>query len=111
MRKFDFNAIDAPKMEITLKTGDMLTLEIPSVSLIEHLKDSTKRLSRTITEKNLGELKRYYELAAELLSCNAEGIPITADNLETKQNFGIEHLVAFFTAYLEFVNEAGNAKN
>lgn len=111
MKTFDFRAIDAPKMAITLRTGLKLTLEVPTVSLVERVREASKCLSRAITEHNLGEIKTYYEITAELMSCNAEDITITAEDLETRQHLGIEHLVAFFTEYLEFIEQASNVKN
>lgn len=111
MRSFNFNDIEAPRLRVTFRNGEELELEIPTVSLIERLRSGAQRLSRSITEKNLGDIRKYYELAAELLSCNTENRRFTAEALEQEQRISMEGLVLFFTEYLAFVNGAGSAKN
>lgn len=111
MRKFNFNDIEAPRMHVTLRSGLELQLEIPCVSLIEKLRTGTKMLAQSVTENNLSDLGRYYDLAAELLSCNTSNVQISSYDMEHKEHIHIDDLVDFFTAYIEFVNEAGSAKN
>ena len=109
-RKFSF-ITEEPKLNITMKDGTELDLILPTVSLIERLQVGVKNLKKVITEKNIGSVKQYYELAAELLSCNTEDKKFTAEDLETTQHLQLEDLVLFFAEYTEFVTEARNAKN
>lgn len=111
MKELNFMDIEVPKLKITLRSGIELQLVLPSVTLIERLRSGVKRLSKSITENNLSDVRKYYELAAELISCNLSKTTITADDLEMGEHFRIEDIVEFFEGYVEFIDEASSTKN
>ena len=52
-----------------------------------------------------------YDLAARLISCNTQGLAVSADDLRDKYKLNLEALVVFYNVYLDFINEAASAKN
>ena len=60
---------------------------------------------------NIEKVRVSYELAANIISCNTEGVVVTADDLRDKYNIYPAALAAYLTAYMDFINEFHNAKN
>ena len=52
-----------------------------------------------------------YDLAARLISCNREGITITASELLGKYRMTLESAVVFFSAYMDYITGITNQKN
>ena len=52
-----------------------------------------------------------YDLAARLISCNREGIHITASELLGKYRMTLESAVVFFSAYMDYISAITNQKN
>lgn len=111
MRTFDFNAIEQPQLAITLRCGMILHLELPTVSHIERLQAEVPKLRETISDGDLGRINKYYEILADLMSCNAEGMRFTADALEQEYRITMCDMVAFYAAYMQFIDEVKSAKN
>lgn len=111
-KKFDFNALTQETLETTL--GD-LTLHVttPPERVIEQLAASQDELGglKDIEGKELEAVRASYKLAAEIISCNTEGVRVTADDLRGKYNIGPVGLAAYLQVYMEFINELHNAKN
>ena len=68
-------------------------------------------LSEVATTRDVEKIKRLYELAAELISCNADYITVTPEDLRDTYHVTFGDLVVIFAAYLDFVKEFNNAKN
>lgn len=111
MKSFDFNALTQPTLET--KLGDLvLHITTPAERLIEQLAASADDLTALAENGKAVEQARVsYQFIAEIMSCNTEGITITADDLRDKYKVGTYALTAFVVCYMDFINEIHNAKN
>lgn len=114
-KSFDFNAITQYTLETRLNDPDKTLLHVttPPEYLIEQLASAQGELTVLArSEGNDAEKSRAsYELAAKLISCNTEGITVTADELRTKYGVYPLALAAYLGVYMDFINEFHNAKN
>lgn len=112
-KSFDFNAITQQTLEVTLNDPEhtMLHVTTPPERLIEQLAASLDDLTGPNTGNDFDKIRASYKLAAELMSCNLEGIQITAEDLREKYKVMPIVLAAFVTAYMDFINDFHNAKN
>lgn len=111
-RSFDFNSITQETLETKLP-GIVLHVTTPPERLIEQLAASQEEMNRLwSTEGNVVEKSRAaYKLAAEIISCNVEGVTVTADDLRDKYKVIPVALAAYLATYMDFINEFHNAKN
>lgn len=112
-KTFDFNSITQQTLEVTLCDPEHTVIHVttPPERLIEQLAASIDELTSQEVGRNIEKIRASYQLVAELLSCNVEGILITADELREKYEIAPLVLAAFVPAYMDFINEFHNAKN
>jgi len=114
MRKtLDFNSIERPVLEITLKDADRtrLSLVAPTEALIEKLQANTSSINEAVKAGTAESIKVVFELMADFVNCNLEDQTVTAEELRTKYRMRLEDAVIFFGAYIDFIEEIKNAKN
>lgn len=107
----DFNALERPTLEITMKDTDRTKIRVttPTERLYERLLVASAELAHV---KDAAAIRATYDLAAELISCNLDGLIVTADELKDKYRLTWDtDLIVFFSAYLDFIHEIKNAKN
>ena len=118
MAKLDFNKINRPVLQLTMmdeeRTG--ITVTTPSEGLVEELQETLPELQKILTPGDEGTVEAAYDLAARLISCNKEGLQVTADDLRSKywpadRLANMENMVVFFSAYMDFIEELNSAKN
>lgn len=112
-KSFDFNAITQQTLEVTLNDPEHTKIHVttPPERLIEQLAASIDDLTGKDTGNDFDKIRASYKLLAELMSCNLEGLKITADDLREKYNVAPMVLAAFVTVYMDFINDFHNAKN
>lgn len=96
---------------MTLKDGTAVHLELPTVGHVELLQREVPQLREHITAQDLSGIQRYYEILAELMSCNTEELTFTAEALKKKYRITLSDMIAFYAVYLQFIDEAKSAKN
>jgi hypothetical protein len=114
MRSFDFTSVDQPRLEITLDRNTVLHLEVPTVSVVMHLKEAIPLLRDAVNaakNKDLTSIRQFYGVLAEIMSCNAERLEFTADELEKKYRISLTGMLAFFIEYQKFIIEVSGEKN
>ena len=118
MAKLDFNKINRPVLELTMEDEAQtnITVETPSEGLVEELEAMIPELDTIFSPDNPKSVDAAYDLAARLMSCNQEGVTVTADDLRTKywRKNTIHNqlaLMSFIGAYMDFLQEIKNAKN
>lgn len=111
--KLDLNALEQPTMELTLMDDDHTTLRLvcPDVKLIERLISAAPALTAVKDSSDVAVIKKTYELFADVLSNNEDGLRITAEELRDKYRVRFVHLVLIATRYLDFIREIQEAKN
>ena len=109
----DFNSIQQPVWEVTLRDDARTTFRItlPTERLIERLNTYLPELKSVANTNDGSSARVVYELAAELISCNLDGIKVTAEELRDKYRMAYSDMFVFFPAYKEFINEIESAKN
>lgn len=109
----DLNALDQPTLELKLRDDarSVFRLTTPTTHLVERFIAIKGELAGVAESRDADRIKKVYELTAELISCNAEYIKVTAEELRDKYRLTFGDIVIIFSAYLDFIQEMTNAKN
>lgn len=109
-KTLDFNSIKRPTLPVVMMDEErtQIRLSTPTEAMVEELQAILPELTR---ESDANAIALWYELAAKLFSCNFDGIVVTTQDLRGKYRMGSDHLIIFFSAYTDFINEISNAKN
>ena len=113
-RFIDFNDIEQPTLDATMRDKDktVLHLSVPSVEFIEKLQALEPVLTKMKKGENAVEsVKKVYTFFAEILSHNEDGIKVTAEELRGKYNLNLVHLLQLYGVYMNFIEDINNAKN
>jgi hypothetical protein len=113
-RTIDFNALEQPTIELTFRDAarTRVTVTAPTMAMVEKLQVNLDEINATLGGDNAGALPAVYDLMAEFISCNEEGIIVTGTELRNKYGWtGILYPFAFMKAYLAMIEEIQNAKN
>lgn len=112
-KMLDLNAIEQPILELKLKDENrtIFRLTTPTTKLVERFISAKSELVAVNNSKDGAKIKALYELTADLISCNADYIKVTAEELRDKYRLTFGDLVVIFAAYLDFIKEFSNAKN
>ena len=118
MAKLNFNQLLAPVLELEMadEAHTLITVTTPSEGIVEELEAMRAQAATIFSEDNPDVLNACYDLAARIISCNRQGLQVSVEDLKTKywpadRMVNQVHLLAFFKAYLEFIEEIKNAKN
>lgn len=114
MKNLDLNALhQQPTMSLTLrdKNKTVLHLKMATVATIERIQNILSDVQEMKDKDIMKCINMMYDLTADLLSCNREGITLTAESLKTKYRIDTDDMLVIFNAYLEFVSEVKSAKN
>ena len=109
----DLNALEQPILEIKLRDADRTVFRVttPTTKLVEKFVAAKSELGSVAKTRDVEKIKRLFDLTAELLSCNADYITVTAEELRDKYHLTFGDLVVIFAAYLDFIKEFNEAKN
>lgn len=113
MEALNFNSLQQPSWEVTLKDTDQTTLHLtaPTVELLDRLTAMAPELREVAKKKDGRALHSAFELVAQLMSCNEEGFEFTAEELRDRYSMTFIDLLIFVKGYMEFITEIKNAKN
>lgn len=113
-RVLDFNLYRRLTMIIIFKDEKKTILHLcaPVKSLTDKIQQILPDLQVALSGNN-GQASFYaiYDLAADLISCNLDGITVTPDELAKKFEMNLEDMLLFFERYLEFLEEIRSEKN
>lgn len=112
-KTFDFNAIQKTSMEIKMSDPAQTVLHVttPPERLIEQLTIAADNMVAAEASNSADKIQMAYILGAEIISCNLEGVKVTADDLRNTYKIEPIALAAFTAAYMDFINEIKSAKN
>lgn len=113
VKKLDFNALETPVLEITLRDKEQTVVRItaPTEKNVERFMAMAGDI-QALKNDNTGEtIKAAFELIAELINCNLDELTVTADSLRDKYGLKLYDAIIFIKVYLEFLQELENAKN
>lgn len=113
-KALDLNDIELmPSMPLTLKDEDKTTvlLTIPTEGLVNELESTGPKLKKVLSKADKAGIDACFDLAARLISCNRNGLTISADELRGKYKMTFEALIVFYSFYVDFIDEVKNLKN
>ena len=112
-KMLDLNALEQPILEVKLRDDNrtIFRLTTPTTKLVDRFVAAKGEMSEIASSRDAEKIKKLYELTAELISCNAEYITVTAEELREKYRLTFGDIIVIFAAYLDFIKEFNNAKN
>lgn len=112
-RVLDLNTTERPTLELTLQDKERTTVLVstPTEALVQELNQLAPEMTKVLQSGSAESMAAMYDLAAKLISCNRNGIQITAEELRSKYRMGLESALIFFSAYMDFIEEITKAKN
>jgi hypothetical protein len=112
-KMLDLNALDQPVLELKLRDAErtVFKLTTPTTKLVEKFTAAKNEIAELKDSRDPAKIKALYELTAELISCNADYITVTAEEIRDKYRLTFGDLVVIFAAYLDFIKDFNNAKN
>ena len=117
-KTLDFNKLSRPVLPMVMCDKDKTTIRVttPREALVEELQATLPELQRIMDGKDQEAVNTCYDLAARLISCNTEGLEVTAEELRGKywpedRIMNQLYLLEFFSAYVDYIHEIQNAEN
>lgn len=109
----DLNALEQPILELKMRDDNhtIFRLTTPTVKQVERFMSAKTELAEIAKSGDAEKIKKLYELTADLISCNADYMTVTAEDLRDKYRVKFADIVLIFAAYLNFINEINTAKN
>lgn len=113
MKMLDFNAIQQPTWPIKLKdpSQTVVNLSYPTVELADRLAAMGSELGKVVKKKDGKTIKATFDVVADVMSCNEDGFTFTAEELRDVYHMTLLDVVQFVSGYMDFLQEAGSAKN
>lgn len=112
-RKIDFNSIIKPTIELTLRDEAHTVVHVttPTEGLFEKLLANQDAMKEAVNGGTAEAIKAIFELTADLINCNLDGIRVTAEELRDKYGLKLYDVLLFFQVYMDFIEEIKHAKN
>ncbi len=113
MKKLDFNALERPVLELTLKDEAKTVVRVtaPTEELVGRLVAASTEMQKVINDNTGETIKALFELIADLLNCNIDGLTFTAESLRDQYGMKLYEATVFVKVYLDFIQEINSAKN
>jgi hypothetical protein len=111
-RILDLNNVQQSFMDLTLQDDahTVVHLDITTEENVNKLLSIGPDLEK-LKSGNREGVDMCYDLAAQIISCNLDYFTVTGKELREKYRMNLYTLIAFFSAYLGFINELSNQKN
>lgn len=112
-KTLDFNALNRPTLPLVMPDEAKTKIDVvaPTEGLVEELQSLAPNMEKALAAENETAVPVIYDLAARLISCNKQGLKVTAEDLRDKYKLNLEALIFFYNAYMDFMAEITNAKN
>lgn len=112
-KTLDFNRLKRPTLPLVMpdEARTKISVTLPTEGTVNAFINDAPAHMDALEAGADGAVQSVYEMTAELMSHNLEGIKVTALDLRDKFNLKLEDLVIFYGAYTDFINEVTNAKN
>lgn len=109
----NFRNFIQPTLPITMNDAEetLFTVTAPTVELVERVDANKEDIVAVLRQGDLESTAELWKLTADLISCNKEQRAVTAEELKGKYGMSYQMLLAFFVAYVDFINEIKDAKN
>lgn len=113
LKKLDFNALEKPVLEITLRDEDktVVRITVPNEDQVERFMALAENV-QNLKNDNTGETKKAaFGFIAELMNNNLDEMTFTAESLRDLYGLKLYDALVFVKVYLQFLQELEIAKN
>lgn len=112
-KTLDFNVIIPPSLPLVMCDPERTKIDVlaPTEGLVEELEVVGADMKAALESNEEASIPVIYDLAARLISCNKQGLAVTAEELRDKYKLNLEALIVFYNTYPDFLNEVAGAKN
>ena len=112
-KALDFNVLVPPVLPLVMCDEAKTKIDVvaPTEGLVEELEKVAPAMNEALTAGEREGIPVIYDLAARLISCNQQGLQVTAEDLRGKYRLNLEALIVFYNAYMDFIGEVTHAKN
>ena len=112
-KTLDFNVIEPLTFPLVMRDPEHTKIDVlaPTEGLIEELEAAGPAIKGALAADDEASVPALYDLAARLMSCNQQGLAVTAEELRDKYKLNLECLVVFYNSYPDFIKEIASAKN
>lgn len=112
-KTLDFNVIVPPTLPLVMRDPERTKIDVvaPTEGLVEELEAVAPAMKESLEADQKAATPAIYGLAARLISCNQQGLVVTAEELRDKYKLNLEALIVFYNTYMDFLNEVADAKN
>lgn len=112
-KTLDFNVIVPPTLPLVMCDAEKTKIDVvaPIEGLVEELQAVAPAMIEALASDEKESIPVIYDLAARLISCNKQGLQVTAEDLRDKYKLNLEALIVFYNVYTDFIDEVGDAKN
>lgn len=112
-KTLDFNVIVPPTLPLVMRDPERTKIDVvaPTEGLVEELDAVGANMKEALEADVEASVPAIYDLAARLISCNKQGLQVTAEELRDKYKLNLEALIVFYNTYMDFLNEVAGAKN
>ena len=109
----DLNALEQPVLEVKLRDENRTTFRLttPTTKLVDRFISAKAEMAEIAQSRDAVKIQKLFELTAEVISCNADYITVSAEELRDKYRLTFGDIIVIFAAYLDFIKEFNNAKN
>lgn len=111
-RVLDLNNVQQSFMDLTLQDDahTVVHLDITTEENVNKLLSIGPDLEKLKRGDREG-VDAIYDLAAKIISCNLDYFTVTGQELREKYRMNLYSAIAFFSAYMGFINELSEQKN
>lgn len=111
-RVLDLNNVQQSFMDLTLQDDahTVVHLDITTEENVNKLLSIGPDLEKLKRGDREG-VDAIYDLAAKIISCNLDYFTVTGQELREKYGMNLYSAIAFFSAYMGFINELSEQKN
>lgn len=112
-KTLDFNVIVPPTLPLVMCDPARTKIDVvaPTEGLVEELGVVGPAMKEALASDEEASVPVLYDLAARLISCNKQGLQVTAEELRDKYKLNLEALIVLYNTYTDFLNEVASAKN
>ena len=112
-RVLDLNSIKIPTLELVFTDDAHTAIHVtaPTEALIDEMESWATTGLGALSSNDTESIEAAFDMTARLLSCNKEGLRITAEDLHKKYQVDIWMLIMILNAYTDFISEIKNEKN
>jgi hypothetical protein len=111
MMELDFRSVQLPSLKLTFENGDVIHVMPPTKGMLNRLRAMEAEAKSLYGKSDKETMHKVYDLFAELMSANEEGITLTGKDLNLKYHLKLLHIITFREKYIAFVQSITNAKN